>query len=245
MSLDVLELHDFYRTAAGEMARRFIVARLRQFWPGLPGKVVAGLGYPLPYLEDIGGDAARMMALMPARQGCLRWSAGGRNRALLVDENRLPLPGQCIDRLLLAHALENAADPPAALAECRRVLAENGRMLVIAAARRGFWARGDATPFGAGRPYSLNQLSWLLRDNGFRLRRVRRALYAPPGDSRMLAHFSPLLEKLGSRWVPGWGGVIIAEAEKDRRAAAPLALRRSRPRILALPRPAFARTARP
>ena len=69
MSLDVLELHDFYRTAAGEMARRFIVAGLRQFWPGLPGKVVAGLGYPLPYLEDIGGDAARMMALMPARQG--------------------------------------------------------------------------------------------------------------------------------------------------------------------------------
>ena len=53
------------------------------------------------------------------------------------------------------------------LKEIWRVLAGGGRLLVVAPNRRGIWARLDLTPFGSGQPYTMSQLSRLLRDEQF------------------------------------------------------------------------------
>jgi hypothetical protein len=52
--------------------------------------------------------------------------------------------------------------------------------LVIAPNRRGIWARLDRTPFGSGRPYTMSQLSRLLRDEQFTPVGTGTALFIPP-----------------------------------------------------------------
>ena len=66
------------------------------------------------------------------------------------------------------------------LKEIWRVLAGGGRVLIVAPNRRGIWARLDRTPFGSGRPYTLSQLSQLLRDEQFTPVASDHALFVPP-----------------------------------------------------------------
>ena len=71
------------------------------------------------------------------------------------------------------------------LKEVWRVLAGGGRLLIVVPNRRGIWARLDRTPFGSGRPYTMSQLSQLLRDELFTPVATGSALFVPPSRSRM------------------------------------------------------------
>ena len=59
-------------------------------------------------------------------------------------------------------ALETAERVRPLLREMWRVLAPEGRLILVVPNRRGVWARLDKTPFGQGRPYSRRQLEALL-----------------------------------------------------------------------------------
>ena len=179
---DVVDLRDFYESRLGQVARRLLRRRIRQTWPDLRGETVLGLGYASPFMRQFIGEAGRVIALMPAQQGVLHWPPEG-NATALVDETDLPLPDASMDRVLLAHAVECSEHLRDMLKEVWRVLAGNGRLLVVAPNRRGIWARTDRTPFGSGHPFSP-QLSRLMRDNGFTPVGVGRALYLPPTNSR-------------------------------------------------------------
>ena len=117
---------------------------------------------------------------MPAEQGVAIWPGAERCAAALVDAQMLPLPDGCIDRLLLAHALEAADRPNALLEELWRITAPEGRMIVIVPSRRGVWARADSTPYGQGLPYSKPQLRDLLHRADFSPIFWGEALYTPP-----------------------------------------------------------------
>src|SRR5499427_6627168 len=164
MSLDVVDLRNFYAQPLGIVARRFISRGVRTRWPDLRGQRVVGIGYPTPYLGLFREEAERCLAFMPAVQGVVKWPTDRPGLAALVDELELPLPDAAVDRVLLVHALEMAHDPGALLREVWRVLAGGGRMLVVVPNRRGVWARLDTTPFGHGRPYSRSQITHLLRE---------------------------------------------------------------------------------
>jgi uncharacterized protein (TIGR02284 family) len=73
---------------------------------------------------------------MPGAQGAEQWTAGGRNRTVLIDERRLPFAAGTFDRILLVHALEEADDPKALLTEAVRALGgqphESGSILAKA-----------------------------------------------------------------------------------------------------------------
>ncbi len=97
-----------------------------------------------------------------------------------MEENALPFPGQCIDRILLVHGLENAENARRMLREVWRVLKDDGRLLVVAPNRVGLWAHVESTPFGQGQPYSPGQIGRLLAASLFRVERRDRALYMPP-----------------------------------------------------------------
>ena len=49
---DVVDLHEFYRSQLGQVARRLIRGRIRAFWPEVRGMTVLGLGYATPYLRQ-------------------------------------------------------------------------------------------------------------------------------------------------------------------------------------------------
>ena len=212
---DVVDLRDFYETRLGAMARRMIRRGVRSMWPDVKGQRVLGLGYATPYLRQFLTEAERTLAFMPASKGVLHWPSEGRGLTALVDETELPLPDLSVDRVLLVHGLESSEYQRDMLREAWRVLTGEGRLLIVAPNRGGIWARLERTPLGWGQPYSAAQLSRLLRDNMFTPTRSSRALYIPPLRTRALLRSAPAWERIGSRWFPTFGGVVLVEAGKQ------------------------------
>ncbi len=120
-----------------------------------------------------------------------------------------------MDRVLLVHALETSEQVGPMLKEVWRVLAGGGRLLIIAPNRRGIWARLDRTPFGSGRPYTMSQLSQLLRDELFTPVATGTALFMPPSRGRMMLRSARAWERVGVRWFPTFAGVVLVEATKQ------------------------------
>src|SRR6266853_5081174 len=215
MSSDVVDLRDFYRTGLGQVARRMIRDAVRRVWPDLRGMRLLGIGYPTPFLRVISPETERTVALMPASLGVLGWSPEGRNLVTLADEGELPFADYSIDRVMLVHALETSEEIGPMLKEIWRVLAGGGRLLIVVPNRRGIWARLDRTPFGSGRPYTMSQLSQLLRDEQFTPIGSDTALFIPPATSRVMLRSAAAWERIGKRWFPTFAGVLMVEATKQ------------------------------
>ena len=235
MYLDVVDLRDFYRQGLGHASCRMIRRRLRDLWPDLTGLTVVGLGYATPYLTPYRDEAARVLALMPEGQGVLRWPGDGLNLTALTEEAELPLADSSVDRMLVVHGLEGAGQIRPYLREIWRVLADDGRLIVVAANRAGIWARVDRTPFGHGHPYTAGQLERLLRDSLFTPVETDSALFIPPLKSRFLMATAPAWERLGRRWFSRVAGVVLVEAAKQVYAGLPARRRRMRGRFIPLP----------
>ena len=106
MSLDVVDLRNFYTQQLGTLARRFIGVGIRARWSDTRGERVVGLGYTTPYLGLFRDEAERCLAFMPAAQGVIKWPSARPALAALVEEYDLPLPALSVDRIILVHALE-------------------------------------------------------------------------------------------------------------------------------------------
>jgi SAM-dependent methyltransferase len=236
MPSDVVDLRDFYRTGVGQVARRMIRRAIRDVWPDLRDMRLLGIGYPTPFLSALSPDTERTVAVMPASLGVLGWAPDGRNVVTLADEGELPFADYSIDRVLLIHALETSDEARPMLKEIWRVLAGGGRLLVIAPNRRGIWARLDRTPFGSGRPYTMSQLSQLLRDEQFTPVGTHTALFVPPTGRRMILGSAPAWERIGQRWFPTIAGVVLVEASKQIYAK-PAMVRIPRRRLVYTPAP--------
>ncbi len=215
MPSDVIDLRDFYLTGVGRIARRMIRRAIRRVWPDLRGMRVLGIGYATPFLSAVSAETQRTLAVIPAAQGVLDWSPEGRNLVALADEGELPFADYSIDRVLLVHALETSEPAGPMLKEIWRVLAGGGRLLIVAPNRRGIWARLDRTPFGSGRPYTMSQLSHLLRQELFIPVATDTALFMPPAGERMILRSAPAWERVGKRWFPRFAGVVLIEATKQ------------------------------
>src|ERR1700682_2982855 len=86
MSVDVIDLRNFYSQRLGVVARRLINRGIRARWPEAQGQRVLGIGYPTADLGLFREDAERCLALMPAVQGVLKWPTARPTLAALVDE---------------------------------------------------------------------------------------------------------------------------------------------------------------
>ncbi len=222
MVADAHAAADFYATARGAVAARLLRERLIALWPDMRGLSVLGIGHTAPYLRLWRGSAARCIALTPAQMGAARWPSGEPNLSCTAEEDALPFPDLCFDRILLVHGLEAADNARRMLRETWRVLKDDGRLLVVAPNRAGMWAYLETTPFGHGQPYSFGQIGRLLAGAMYRVERSDAALYLPPSRSRLVLRGAPLLERTGRRWLPGIAGVTLTEAVKDVYAAVPV-----------------------
>jgi len=209
---------------------------IQRVWPDLRGMRLLGVGYTTPFLSAIATGTERTVALMPASLGVLGWPPEGPNLVTLADAGELPFAASSIDRVLVVHAIETSEHAGAMLKEVWRVLAGGGRLLIVAPNRRGIWARLDRTPFGSGRPYTMSQLSQLLRDELFTPVGSDTALYIPPVRKRMIMRSASAWERVGKRWFPTFAGVVLIEATKQIYAK-PNAVRAPRRRLVYTPAP--------
>jgi SAM-dependent methyltransferase len=238
MSLDVVDLRNFYSQRLGIVARRFVGRGIRAMWKSAADERILGVGYTTPYLGLFREEAERCLAFMPAAQGVVKWPTARPTLSSLIDEYEMPLTDSAMDRVLLVHALENSADPGALLREVWRVLNAGGKLLAVVPNRRGLWARMDTTPFGHGRPYSRSQIIQLLRDAWFTPTSWGEALYVPPVGRGWFLRSAVAWERTGATLSAPFAGVHLVEATKQVYRAAPV--RRERRTLVPALNPALA-----
>ena len=216
MHPDVTEIDKFYRgTALGRFAASRLSARVSEIWSDLRGLSVVGFGFAPPVFEQLIDRPARLTCLMPGRQGVVAWPDGRPNMSVMTNESDWPLTTGIADRIVMLHGLETSNHTAAVLDECWRVLAPEGRALIIVPNRAGLWSRSDLTPFGSGRPFTAGQLTQILGSRKFGVITSEAALFGPPSSRNFWIQTAPLWEKIGCR--PPFrfaGGVLIVEAHK-------------------------------
>src|ERR1700710_2015934 len=126
MSIDVVDLRDFYGQRLATVGRHFVGRGIRRRWIDTHGQRVLGIGYATPYLGLFREEGERCLAFMPAAQGVVKWPTAKPALSALVDEFELPLPDAAVDRVLLVHALEMSHDPTALLRGVWRVRGGGG-----------------------------------------------------------------------------------------------------------------------
>ena len=213
--MDVVDLGEFYAGRLGNTTKRVIANRLKSKFGALNGATVMGLGYCLPYLEEGTNVSRRCVSFMLARQGVVQWPYDGPVRSALVDECELPLLESTIDLALVIHGLELTDAPDEMLKEVWRVMAPQGRLLLVVPNRRGMWASFDTSPFGYGQPFSRPQLTGLLKEAQFTVVSWSHALFLPPMNRGIVLSLAGVWEETAGRVMPGLGGVSIVEAVKQ------------------------------
>ncbi len=228
MQFDAQGLSAFYDQPLGLVARRVIVRRLRMLWPDLRGLRILGYGFAIPYLRPLLLEAERAVALIPAPQGAVAWPP---ERALVAlgEEDALPFPDAFFDRILMVHGLEQAESTRSLLRQIWRVLAPEGRLVVIAPNRASVWALSERSPFAQGRQFSRGQLDKLLQESMFMSEQWDSALYFPPLKSRRFVRNGRSWERVGRAIWPGFSGVHLVEASKSMYALVPPGKGRSVP----------------
>ncbi|MBR0683514.1 class I SAM-dependent methyltransferase [Roseomonas eburnea] len=231
MSGEVHGPGEYYASAAGAAAARVVAQRLRAMWPSLPGMSVLGIGHTAPYLGLWRAETSRCIALSPVQLGLPPAIPEAPGSSLVAEDDALPFPDLCFDRILLLHGLEMAENARRLLREIWRVLKDDGRVLVVATNRRGLWAHAEHTPFGHGQPYSPGQVTRLLTRHLFRVERRDSALFTPPYAPFLRA--ASTWERAGhALWPARHAGLAIVEARKDLLAAAPAGAGAMRRRVL-------------
>lgn len=219
---DVGYLRDFYRQEKGQAVRFVLRRRLRALWPDLSHVHLLGMGYSAPYLHPFREEAGFIASFAPGPMGTSAWPKDGARQSAIVEEEEWPLPDCCMDRILLIHCLEFAAQPENLLREAWRVLVPGGRILALVPHRRSLWARSETTPFGYGQPFSQGQIRRLFQAQSFRARHLTRGLYLPLWWPRPGLRSAWVWERYGVRWTRGLGGLLMIEAEKELYGAVPL-----------------------
>ncbi len=201
MQYDSAGLTQFYASPVGQVARRVIFRRLREFWPDLRGTRLLGYGFAIPYLRPFAEEVDHLAAALPEQSGAMAWPVGW-SLSALVNEDALPFPDAMFDRILVVHGLENAESLRVLMRQLWRVLTPDGKLLIVAPNRASLWAQVESSPFAHGRPFNRAQLDTLLRDTMFAAERWDMALHLPPLRRRRWLGRGVSWEKIGGRIWP-------------------------------------------
>lgn len=216
MRPSVVQLRQFYSSRLGRIVKK----RLRQLttsrWADHQNETIVGIGYAPPLLRVLDrNNGGHILALMPADQGAIYWPVHTDNRSLLGDELMPPFADNTLHRVLMLHAIEFVAQPEELLRVYWQMLAPGGRLLMIVPNRWGLWSHFGRSPFTRGNKFSLGQLKDMLEEAQFTLRDCGTALYSPPSTGWLWVQVSGMVEWLGRTLMPGLGGVVVVEAEKQ------------------------------
>lgn len=220
MPLDSRHLRSFYESPRGKVARRYIAKRLAEHMGEEKSLRVLGVGYVTPFLRPFLKNAERVIAAEPVYGRATPWPREARALSASVEEHLLPFQDAFFDRILVIHGLETADSTRRFLREIWRVLADDGKLILVVPNRVSFWAQLERTPFGFGHPFSNGQLQRLLEDMLFEIEEWDTALFIPPFGWRS-PRLGRAFEQLGHRFWPRLSGVHIVRATKSLYAAAP------------------------
>lgn len=218
MSFDVIDLKEFYCSSeASNVCSVFqkILGKLRNSNQNNHSLFV---GFGVPYADQNKHE----FLLMLAHMGVLAWPTSQNNRSLLAYEDEWPFVDSLFDEIIIVHGLEYAQNSGKILEECYRCLRPEGRLIVVVPNRRSIWVRSDKTPLGFGQPYTLTQLSKILKKYDFIPVDVKRGLYSVPSKSFFLGLCSKFFELIAPRILQKFSGLVGVVAIKRVYAGIPV-----------------------
>ncbi len=223
MRMDVVELRNFYsQTDLGTKVAKIISRTLNPLLDSKSSDFIIGFGFTCPFFDcckeisSFKEFSPKIISLMPGEQGVVSWPNNKNNVSVLVDETSWPINTSSADKVLIAHGLEVSGNQDDLLNEAFRVLDGKGKLILLVPNRTGFWARSDNTPFGFGKPYTLNQLTFLLSQNQFQIDKISSVLYGLPSKKGYWLRSINFWEAIGKKFnFPFFGGVLIVEASKS------------------------------
>ena len=207
-------LDRFYQSQIGTLSADLISQRILDLWGNCADLRLLGLGYATPLLKHWQSHARTCIAALPAPWQAARMDQAGGQALCRIAESRLPFREAVFDRILFLHALEEADNPRHLLREAWRVLAPEGRMLVITTNRKSLWSLDESKPYGHGRPWTRRQLSRFLNDCLFDVSASTTAVHMPPLNWPLITAAANAWERAGEALLPGLGGVVMVEAVK-------------------------------
>ncbi|HIU85075.1 MAG TPA: class I SAM-dependent methyltransferase [Candidatus Aphodousia gallistercoris] len=195
-------LSEFFMTAAGSQLRRWELSRMDSLLSAFAGEAALQVGSPYGCVLRNAPHRQKIVGLMPGEPEGPECSAA----QLLIDFEALPFREQSFDLVVAVHALERACSPEAFMKEIFRVLAPEGRFVLLGLNPWGpWWMRkkkkllGPATFF---EPYAVSSVKRLIAPYGV-IDRGQFGVYSPSlsDNPQTLVHWS-WCEKAGDRWWP-------------------------------------------
>ena len=223
MRMDVAALKNFYfHTDLGTKVIKIISKTLNPLMSSNSCEFIIGFGFTCPFMDSLirmsslNVNSPKIISLMPGEQGVVPWPKNKENLSVLVDETSWPINTSSADIILIAHGLEVSGNQDDLLNEAFRVLNGKGKLILLVPNRTGLWARSDNTPFGFGKPYTINQLTFLLSQNQFHIDNIFSVLYGMPSKKGYWLRSINFWEAVGKKFnFPFFGGVLIVEASKS------------------------------
>jgi len=224
MSEQIIGLHDWFQTPAGQYLLRWEDAQLQSSVADIFGYHALQLGVPQLY----GLQANRMPHQwlgMPTPE-----SEPGNpalRTALVTDYAALPFAACSLDLVVLPHTLELSVDPHATLREVERVLVPEGRVVICGLNPASLWGlrqrRAHAFKrLGVGELFLPDCGEfigyWRLRDwlrlLGFEVEEGRFGCYRPAVRSDKWLERWAWMDRAGPRWWPIVGAAYFVVAVK-------------------------------
>lgn len=195
-------------------------------------------GAKLLQVGGFGGDR-RVLRANTARQWLVDAPGQGPADCLLRPE-QLPFLSDTMDIVVLIHSLEFNSNPHRVLREAERVLAPEGHLVVLAFNLLSLWGLAQTLPTlrRRGAPWNGRYLSarrirdWLtLLD--MEISASEYHLFRPPLSRPRLQERLAVMERIGPRCLPWFGGVHLIVAQKHVVGLTPLrAFRRQQPQLV-------------
>ncbi|MDN5844258.1 MAG: class I SAM-dependent methyltransferase [Alcaligenaceae bacterium] len=146
---------------------------------------------------------------------------GTRGGRVVCDSECLPFDSQCVDLLVLPHALECASDPHQLLREVERVLMPEGHVVITGFNPFSLWGARESLPGLALRlpvpvpeQVSPRRLKDWFKLLSFEPSRGRLGCYTPLCTSETWLRRWRFMDAAGDRWWPACGAVYAIAAVK-------------------------------
>lgn len=143
-----------------------------------------------------------------------------RRRSLIAHPCAAPIGSSSVDVIVLPHVLEFAPQPHQVLREVERMLIPEGHVVILGFNPFSWWGLRrlltgwcDEVPW-CGRFYSLTRIKDWLALLGFDTVLSRYYFFRPPFQNDSIMERLGLLERLGRRWWPVFGGGYLLVAKK-------------------------------
>ncbi|MDZ7920613.1 class I SAM-dependent methyltransferase [Rhodoferax sp.] len=224
MSRQIIGLHDWFQTPAGQYLLRWEDAQLQSSVADIFGYHALQLG--VPQLDGLRANRMPHQWLgMPSLEPAP--TVPELRTALVTDYAALPFSACSLDLVVLPHTLELSADPHTTLREVERVLVPEGRVVICGLNPVSLWGLRQR------RAHALRRLGvgelflpdcgefigyWRLRDwlrlLGFEVEESRLGCYRPAVRSEKWLERWAWMDAAGSRWWPILGAAYFVVAVK-------------------------------